>query len=90
MTSESILFYWSKGAETRRKIIWYMHRCEKRDDPCFINKIADELDLSHVAIKKHIDLLVEEDYIKQMNPSGKPIYLKLTEDGKAVVEEMDR
>ena len=32
-------------------------------------------------MKKHIDLLIEEGYIEQVNPKGKPIFLKLSEEG---------
>ncbi len=88
MLSKSILFYWSKGADTRRKIIKFLYECEKKNNPCFLNVISKKLNLTHVAIKKHIDLLIEEKYVKQINPSGKPVYLKLTDSGKEVIEEI--
>ncbi len=81
MIPRSILFYWSKGAEIRRNIIRLTHRCNQKDEPCFLNMIAKEVDLSHVAVKKHIDLLISEGYIRPINPKGKPIYLELTKIG---------
>lgn len=88
MPSKTILFYWSKGSDTRRNIIKFIDECEKKNKPCFMNIIAKKLNLTHVAVKKHIDLLTEEKYIKPINPSGKPIYLKLTNSGKEVVKEI--
>ncbi len=88
MLSKSILFYWSKGSDTRRKIIRLMYESEKENKPCFLNIIANKLNLTHVAVRKHLDLLIEEKYIKPINPSGKPIYLKLADSGKAMVKEL--
>ena len=85
---KSICFYWSKGAEIRRKIILLIDRCNKTNKACFMNILADELKISHVGMKKHIDLLIEEKYISQVNPSGKPIYLQLTKLGKEIVKEL--
>lgn len=90
MLSKSILFYWSKGSGTRRKIIKFVHDCEKKGKPCFLNAIAEKFSLTHVAVKKHIDLLIEEKYIFQINPSGKPVYLKLTGSGEEIVEELGK
>ena len=90
MLSKSILFYWSKGSDTRRKIIKFIHECEKENKPCFLNIIAKKFNLTHVAIKKHLDLLIEEKYIKPINPSGKPIYLKLTNSSKEVIKDLTK
>ncbi len=87
MISKSILFYWSKGADIRRRILLFINKHNKKNKPCFLNQIAKELEVTHVAAKKHIDLLVEEGYISQINPKGKPIYLGLTEKGSKVVSE---
>lgn len=88
MLPKTLLFFWSKGANTRRKIIKLLHECEKKDSPCFINMMAKELDLTHVAIKKHTDLLQEEKFIEAINPSGKPMYLVLTRHGNDVYKEL--
>lgn len=61
---------------------------EKKNKPCLLNIIAKKLNLTHVAVKKHLDLLTEEKYIKSINSSGKPIYLKLTNSGKETVKEL--
>ena len=88
MISRSVLFYWSKGADTRRRILSTTRELNDENEPCFINVLAEKLDLSHVAIKKHIGLLVDEQYIRQMNPDGKPIYLELTDTGREVLDEI--
>ena len=89
MISRSVLFYWSKGSDTRRRILSVTRELNDGHEPCFINVLSEKLELSHVAIKKHVELLVEEKYIKQMNPNGKPIYLELTETGKEILDEIE-
>ena len=88
MISRSVLFYWSKGARTRRRILMETRKLNEADEPCFLNVLSDKLELSHVAVKKHMELLIEEKYIKQINPGGKPIYLEITAAGKDVLEEV--
>ena len=87
MISKSILFYWSKGAEIRRKIVKQIGESNKKKQPSFLNKLSSMLGISHVAAKKHIDLLIDEGYIEPMNPGGKPIYLKLTKACKGVYDK---
>ncbi len=87
---KSILFYWSRGAEVRRKIVKLAAECEDRSKPCFINSIAKKIKLSHVAVKKHVDLLIEEGYLKEINPLGKPVFLTLTSSGKDAAKEFNR
>jgi len=89
MISPSVLFYWSKGADTRRRILVVTRKLNDEHQPCFINVLSEELELSHVAIKKHVELLVEGKFLKQMNPNGKPIYLELTDSGRKVLAELD-
>lgn len=88
MIPRSVLFYWSKGAEIRRNIIRFIRTRNLKDEPCFLNMIAKEVYLSHVAVKKHIDLLISEGYIKPINPDGKPIYLELTPVGRQEYDEI--
>lgn len=88
MIPGSLLFYWSKGAQIRRKIIRIICSCNLRDEPCYLNQIAREVDMSHVAVKKHIDLLISEGYIRPINPEGKPVYLELTAMGKMEYEKI--
>jgi len=90
MLPKSILFYWSKGAGMRREIIKIVGRCKNNNKPCFLNLIARKLKMSHVAVKKHLDLLIGEGYIKQINPNGKPVYLQLRKKGKDVLEEFTK
>jgi len=84
---KSVLFYWGKGAETRVKMVFEIARCEAKKEPCYLSALAERLGLSHVAVKKHLDLLLEEDYVKELNPEGRPTYVALSEKGKKVLEE---
>lgn len=86
---KTILFYWSRGAETRRGIVRLMAECEKRKKPCYLSVLAEKLKVSHVAAKKHVDLLIDEKYVKIMNPGGKPAFLALTDKGKEVFREIN-
>ncbi len=85
--SKFILFYWSKGAEMRVKILNEIQRCERQEKPCYLNQLAEKMGLSHVAVKKHLDLLIEEGYVKELNAGGKPIYLGPTRSGSDVLAE---
>ena len=87
---KTVLFYWSKGASTRVRILNSAFQCQQKKQPCFLNQIADALQLSHVAVKKHVDLLIQEDYLKEVNPKGKPIFLELSEKGKKIVYEFKK
>jgi predicted ArsR family transcriptional regulator len=84
---KTILFYWSKGADTRRRIIRVIADCDKKSEACYLSVIADRLKLSHVAVKKHLDLLVEEEYVEVLNPEGKPNFLALTHKGREMLKE---
>ncbi|MBM3309681.1 MAG: hypothetical protein FJY77_05435 [Candidatus Altiarchaeales archaeon] len=85
---KAILFYWSKGADVRRKIIKIMKQAEEKKEPIFLNKIASLLGLTHVTVKAHLDLLIAEGYIEVINPEGKPHYLNLTKKGEALHKEL--
>lgn len=87
---KTVLFYWSKGASTRVKILNAANQCNKKKEPCFLQQIADKLKISHVAAKKHVDLLIENGYLKETNPSGKPVYLEITPAGIAVLKEFKK
>ncbi len=84
---KTILFYWSKGADVRRHIIRMIAECDRRKKPCYLNLLAAKLNLSHVAIKKHLDLLREEGYVEVLNPKGRPNYLVLSKKGVEVLRE---
>ncbi len=88
--SKTILFYWSKGAKVRVKLLNEIDKCGKKNEPCYLNVLAEKLGLSHVGVKKHIDLMIEEEYVKEINPNGKPIYLELTEKGAGVLKEFKK
>ncbi|MFH1211157.1 MAG: hypothetical protein V1645_04570 [archaeon] len=90
MIPKSVLFYWSKGAGTRRRILLIIKNANEKNEPCFLNVMAKRLKLTHVAVKKHIDLLVEEGYVEPINPSGKPVYLRLSDSGKGIIKELGK
>ncbi len=90
MLPRSVLFYWSKGANVRREILRIIGECEKKNQSCFLNFLAQKLKVTHVAAKKHLDLLVEEGYVEQINPRGKPVYLQLTHSGREVLKEFSK
>lgn len=84
---KTVLFYFSKGARLRVKIIKLIEAHNRKNTPIFLNVLAKKLRISHVAMKKHLDLLVEHGYVKPINPAGKPTYLELTKKGREIVEE---
>lgn len=85
---ETVLFYLSKGGDVRLEILELVAEAEE-DEGMYLNKLAEELDMSHVAARKHLKLLLEEGYLKYKNPGGKPKFLKLTEEGKEVYQDME-
>jgi predicted ArsR family transcriptional regulator len=87
---KTILFYWSRGADTRVRILKKIGSCSAKGQGCYLNTIAASLKLSHVGIKKHLDLLVEEGYVKAVNPGGKPVFLELTHRGRDVLGEFSQ
>jgi predicted ArsR family transcriptional regulator len=84
---KTILFYWSKGSDTRRRLVRLIADFERKSEPCYLNLLAERIGLSHVAIKKHVDLLIEEGYIRVLNPGGKPVFLALTDKGIGALRE---
>ena len=54
---------------------------EKENTLNSITSLAKFLSISKVAVKKHIDSLLESKLIEQINPGGKPIFLRLTKKG---------
>jgi DNA-binding transcriptional ArsR family regulator len=90
MIPNSILFYWSKGADIRRNILKVVNDLNKKKQACFLNIISKKIKLTHVATKKHIDLLLEERYLEKINPDGKPVFLKLSKKGKNMIIEFSK
>ena len=88
--SKTILFYWSKGAKVRVKLLNEIDKCSKKNEPCYLSLLAEKLGLSHVGAKKHLDLIIKEGYVKELNPEGKPVYVELSDDGKDVLKEFKR
>lgn len=88
MIPKSVLFYWSKGAEVRRNIIKFIYESNLQNKPCFLNILSIKFKMSHTGMKKHIDLLIEEKYVKAINLGGKPIYLEMTDKGREMLKEL--
>ena len=84
---KTVLFYWSKGSEVRVRIVQLIEQYNKGKRPVFSNELAKQLGLSHVAVSKHLDLLVTNGFVKVTNPGGKPQYLELTPNGLKVADE---
>lgn len=85
---KSVLFYWGKGADVRRRILAIIVKNEQSRKPSYLNQIAGEISQSHVTTRRHIELLNEEGYLTEQNPGGKPTYLLLTEKGKKMAKEL--
>ncbi len=83
-----IFFNWGRGATTNVGILDLVDNCAKNKEPCYINILADSIGLSHVAIKKKVDIFIEQGYIEIINPNGKPHYLLLTDKGKELLNEL--
>ncbi|MHA2105696.1 MAG: hypothetical protein ACW981_19900 [Candidatus Hodarchaeales archaeon] len=87
----SVLFLWSKGAFIRRKILLEVHNAEKNRSPIFVTKLQQILDNkidnypSRSTIRKHVNVLLEFNYIRIINKKGKPKYLALTDFGKKII-----
>jgi DNA-binding MarR family transcriptional regulator len=81
MQMEEIILLYSNGAPIRRKILQLFHTKEKDSWPLCLTSVAGQFDISKVAIKRHVDLLLENGYLEKINPAGKPVYLKLTSKG---------
>lgn len=86
---EAVLFYLSPAGEKRLTILRLVNEAEDEQEGMYLNKIADELDISHVAARKHLELLLEGDYLRYKNPDGKPKYLEMTTDGYRVLSETE-
>ncbi len=84
---KSVLFYWSKGAPVRAKMVKLIAECNRRREPVYLARIAEACSISDVAAKKHLDLMVEHRFVAVENPQGKPHYLTLTREGWEVARE---
>ena len=84
---DQIIFLHSKGSETKRKIIKILYQQDKEARIHCLTTLADNLSISKVAIKKHVDYLNYMGYIYKINPNGKPVFLKLTSKGVDVIKK---
>lgn len=93
----SLLFLWSKGATTRRKIFKIIAEEQNKGNPVYISEITnifnatleqDEGSVTNSSIRKHIRVLKEYNLIKPINEGGRPEYLELTEEGKNILQKL--
>lgn len=93
----SLLFVWSKGASTRRKILKIIVSENNKGNPIYISKLTnlfnsliefDEKPHTISSIRKNIKLLKEYGIIRAINEGGRPEYLELTEEGWKILEKM--
>ena len=93
----SLLFLWSKGATTRRKIFKIIAEQQSKGSPIYISEITniynntleqDEDSVTNSSIRKHIRVLKEYNLIRPINEGGRPEYLELTEEGKSVLQKL--
>lgn len=95
----SLLFLWSKGSSTRRKIFKIIAEQQAKGNPVYISEITNiynanlepengETSVTNSSIRKHIRVLKEYNLIKPINEGGRPEYLELTEEGKTILAKL--
>lgn len=92
----SLLFIWSKGAKTRRKILRIISTQQNKGNPIYtsaITKIYNESvdteeSVTISSIRKHVKLLKEYKIIQAINDGGRPEYLELTKNGDFVLSKL--
>lgn len=87
---KAVLFHWSKGGPMRVRIVKLIAEHNSRKEPVYLARLAEACSISDVALKKHLDLLVEHGFVKVQNPQGKPHYLELTREGWEVAREFGK
>lgn len=86
---ETVLFYLSEAGDKRLKMLQLVAEAEEEKEGMYLTKMAEEIGISHVAARKHLQLLLDENYLQYKNPDGKPKFLELTEKGRGVLEDTD-
>lgn len=93
----SLLFLWSKGSSTRRKIFKIIADEQQKGNPVYISEITniynaslekDESSVTNSSIRKHIRVLKEYNLIKPINEGGRPEYLELTDEGRNILPKL--
>lgn len=97
----SLLFLWSKGSTTRRRIFKIIADQQSKGNPVYISEItniynasidpnSDDNTVTNSSIRKHIRVLKEYNLIKPINEGGRPEYLELTDEGKVVLQKLQQ
>ena len=93
-----ILFQWSKGASTRKRLISLIYSEQTKGNAVYISRLTklynssistDEKCITNSSIRKSVKLLKHYNLIKAVNEGGKPEYLELTQNGLKVFESID-
>lgn len=93
----SLLFVWSKGASTRRKLFKLIAAENLKGDSVYISKLtklydesleSDDNKLTNSSIRKNVKVLKDYNLVKAINGGGRPEYLELTEQGKLILERL--
>ncbi|MDY6778707.1 MAG: winged helix-turn-helix domain-containing protein [Candidatus Nanohaloarchaea archaeon] len=84
---ETVLFYLSEAGDKRLKMLQLVSEAEEEQEGMYLTKMAEEIGISHVAARKHLQLLLEEGYLRYKNPDGKPKFLEMTDKGRSVLED---
>ena len=93
----SLLFLWSKGASTRRKILKIIARQQELQKPVYISEITKhyndslkngEHSVTNSSIRKHIKVLKEYNLIRPINEGGRPEYLELSDEGNFILQKL--
>ncbi len=87
MMDETVLFYLLEAGDKRLKMLRLVTEAEEEQEGMYLTKLAENLDISHVAARKHLQLLLDEGYLQYKNPDGKPKFLELTEEGHDILED---
>ena len=94
----TLLFIWSKGAKTRKRILKICSQLQNENKAVYISKISEIYNKSltdkgnHVtptSIRKHIKLLKENKILQALNEGGRPEYLELTQEGLKILKMID-
>lgn len=94
-----MLFIWSKGAKTRRKVLKIIADANESDNPIYISEITKNFNYNAIhkqganqitssTVRKHVKTLLENNIINPINKGGKPEYLQLTREGLRILPKV--
>lgn len=93
-----ILFEWSKGAPTKRKVFILIVKENKNGNAVYVTRLTNLYNSSHSinergitisSIRKCVNALKNYGLIKAVNEGGKPEYLEPTETGLKIFDKLE-